>query len=246
MREAASWAVVEGAAAVAVTGEDRLTWLQGQATQDMLGRAPGTASRALFLSPAGAIQAIARVGFLEDSVILVTENPEVILDRVERFVIMEDVEASLIAGPVTTLQGPGLEDLFPSEAGPGWVKSRRSLDGGWDLIGDHAEVLAQYPRAPENELDIAMLLAHEPWAGKDTTPKSLPSDYGEAFFNAHVSTTKGCYQGQEVVHRMYARGAVARTWVVEQGADALDATAIKTEGRSVGLDRETWVKSGWN
>jgi folate-binding protein YgfZ len=216
MKEAASWVEVEGVSAVEVTGEDRLSWLQGQATQDMLGRTPGSSSSALFLSPAGAIQAIARVGFLEDRVILVTENPEVILDRVERFVIMEDVAARVLPGPVTTIQGPGLDDLFPQESGPTWVRSRRSLAGGWDLFGDVGEALAPYPQAEKIELDIAMLLALEPWAGKDTTPKSLPSDYGDDFFNAHVSTSKGCYQGQEVVHRIYARGAAPRKWVVEE------------------------------
>ena len=43
--------------------------------------------------------------------------------------------------------------------------------------------------------------------------RTLPPEMGPAFEAAHVSYTKGCYTGQEVLMRIHSRGHTNKTWV---------------------------------
>lgn len=244
---------VQRAAAVRVSGADRMEWLQGQTTQDLRGMEAGSAARGCFLTPLGQIEAIVRAAVLEDAVVLVTDHPRVVLNRVEQFVIMEEVEAALLPGDVWTIQGRDAESLLSTDAGRRdgqiWLKSRRSAEGGWDIVGQPS---FDFPEADPGLLDAAMLEAGEPVLGLDSPEKAVPADLGEAFFASHVSTTKGCYQGQEVVHRMWSRGKAPKRWCVLAGLDGpVDkGTAVLFEGkpagavmRSVFSPRKGWLAS---
>lgn len=52
-----------------------------------------------------------------------------------------------------------------------------------------------------------------PKAGIDYDERTLAVEMGEAFVRSHISYTKGCYVGQEVLMRIHARGHTNRTWV---------------------------------
>lgn len=60
----------------------------------------------------------------------------------------------------------------------------------------------------------------------DFKEKTLPPELGEAFIREHVSYTKGCYTGQEVLQRIHSRGHTNRTWRVYQH----DAELLEKEG----------------
>lgn len=96
---------------------------------------------------------------------------------------------------------PGYHLLVPrSAAGEVWTKltepyavqtNKRSLRPvGWAMF------------------NACRVEAGRPLYGIDFTDQSLPAETG--LFERAVSVTKGCYLGQEIVARMYARGQVAR------------------------------------
>jgi folate-binding protein YgfZ len=75
-----------------------------------------------------------------------------------------------------------------------------------------------------------------PAFGKDIDDKTFPQELGKEFERWHMSYTKGCYTGQEVLMRIHSRGHTNRLWVqlrcealVPTGSDVLDST-----GRKVG------------
>ena len=43
--------------------------------------------------------------------------------------------------------------------------------------------------------------------------KTFPPEMGKAFEERHVSYSKGCYMGQEVLMRIHSRGHTNKTWV---------------------------------
>lgn len=68
--------------------------------------------------------------------------------------------------------------------------------------------------------------AGRPIYGIDFDDTVLPAETGQ--FNRGVSVTKGCYLGQEIVARMYARGQVARQLVgLRLDSDALPIAGTK-------------------
>ena len=50
-----------------------------------------------------------------------------------------------------------------------------------------------------------------PWFGYDFGEKQIPHEAG--LQNSHISYTKGCYTGQEIVERVRSRGQVNRVRV---------------------------------
>lgn len=73
--------------------------------------------------------------------------------------------------------------------------------------------------------NIARIEAGTPVFGIDITDSNLPMETGPAYAHA-VSSTKGCYLGQEVVARMHAHNTVARMLVgLKIAGDALPVAA---------------------
>jgi folate-binding protein YgfZ len=66
---------------------------------------------------------------------------------------------------------------------------------------------------------LATVLRYEagiPQAGIDWSERTLAAEMGEPFVQRHISYTKGCYVGQEILMRIHARGHTNRTWVPMQ------------------------------
>lgn len=154
------------------------------------------------------------------------------LDRVERMVILEDVSAQSPPVELFSVQGPdasstlaGLVELPSLDVGTGEIagvdvtllRSRRTPMGGWDVVAPPCSAAGEALRevaAPISEAEwrAAEIEAGVPRAGIDTDAKTLPPELGPAFEEAHVSYTKGCYVGQEVLMRLHSRGHTNRTW----------------------------------
>lgn len=183
--------------AIRITGRDAISWLQGQVTQDLAKLAEGPVSACLCL-PTGQLQTLLRIAETGDGLLVVTPHPELLLQRIEDFVIVEDV-AGMNLGPVSSTQGMGSTGL---------VFHDRSGFGGYDSIERDGD-----PEIPAEQIHALEIAAGIPRLGVDTSAKTLPPELGPAFEAEYVSYTKGCYVGQEVLHRIHARGHVNRQWV---------------------------------
>jgi len=90
--------------------------------------------------------------------------------------------------------------------------------------------------------DVNRLERGWPELGVDIDAKTFPQELGESFVAAHVSFTKGCYLGQEVVHRIHARGKVNRIWAAVESDSELQVG----EGRITRVEKigEKWFGGG--
>jgi aminomethyltransferase len=82
----------------------------------------------------------------------------------------------------------------------------------------------------------AIRLAHGvPWFGYDFGEKQIPHEAG--LQDSHISYTKGCYTGQEIVERVRSRGQVNRVRVgLLFSGDAVPeaGSALTMDGKDVG------------
>lgn len=101
------------------------------------------------------------------------------------------------------------------------VRNDRTGFGGVDLLVPYA-VMEELQTAlvaaacPPIDDALATVLRYEagiPQAGVDWNERTLAAEMGAAFVQRHISYTKGCYVGQEVLMRIHARGHTNRTWV---------------------------------
>lgn len=119
---------------------------------------------------------------------------------------------------------PGAEFVCPQvDAAPLWeqLKNTASAAGGGPM-GYIA-------------LNALRLEAGIPWFGYDFGEKQIPHEAG--LENSHISYTKGCYTGQEIVERVRSRGQVNRVRALLK-LDATELpqpdTPILFEGKEVG------------
>ncbi len=257
-----------GLSLLLVTGEDRKGWLQGQVTQDLRDFALGHSLDACLVAATGQIRAVLRLWSLPGRIAVLTEAPEALLERAAKFVVLEDVRVELTQSRVVSVQGPratgtlaSLADLPHQDGGEvslgGGVglalRSRRTWAGGWDLCLDDGAAPAVLARGLEpvsaEAWNLATLEAGFPLIGVDTDAKTLPPELGHRFEAQHVSHSKGCYMGQEVLHRIHSRGHTNRTWVgLELAGSVVPGDTVSVRGRSdVGrVTRCVWSAAhGW-
>ncbi|GIV01279.1 MAG: folate-binding protein [Fimbriimonadales bacterium] len=231
-----------------ITGEDRKTWLQGQITNDVLGLGPRGSLGFCVLKPTGQILAHGRLWDAPESLYCVLPNPprEAVLDRLETMIILEDVQIQpLDDHTLLSLQGPEASEALSSlvelptlDLGFGdapngerviLLRHDRTGEGGWDVLGSPAAIeaiaseLSDFPTLSEEEWNVLRLERGEPMAGVDYDERTLVMELGRHFVEEHISFTKGCYTGQEVVERIRSRGHTNRTWVGLRSQAPLEA-----------------------
>ncbi len=209
--------------AFALSGEDRKGWLQGQITQDLRDLPSRGHQTACLCSPTGQLTAIVDIFDADDYLIIITNQPTVIQERVDNFVIMEEVELSTISTGFTSIQGIGATkylseffnlppvDVYRDEETI-LVRNNRSGTGGWDILKSSRKDW-QVQMGSQQGLNLAGLESGFPIFGVDTDSKTLPPELGKIFEKKTISYKKGCYQGQEVLQRMHTRGHTNKTWV---------------------------------
>ncbi len=101
------------------------------------------------------------------------------------------------------------------------IRNDRTGFGGVDVLVPY-EVMEEFQTALvataclpiDNALaEVLRYEAGAPKVGVDTSERTLAAELGELFVRSHISYTKGCYVGQEVLMRIHARGHTNRTWV---------------------------------
>jgi len=223
---AGAWLRTE-VAMISVEGPDRFTWLQGMLSNDMRLLASGSTGRlpACILDATGHVLADVQVTALPNSESALLEVPTAqqpdLLELLDRYIIMEDVSLSASDLAVVTLQGPGAESLLQAATQSGLSEyhafpADHTGSGGFDLCADRGEAiglldaLVQAGAATVNET-LAELLRIEagiPLYGKELDRSVIALEAG--FGSSHISSTKGCYVGQEIIARIMSRGHTNR------------------------------------
>lgn len=254
-----------------ITGDDRITYLQGQLSQDVLPlQTVGVGAYSCLLKPTGQMLSDAVLFATEDAVIVLTppHTVQTVRERLEQFVIMEDVEIEDVTHRLAVLhvagkranEALGLVGLNTQLAL--WhgrtmlwqgkplhaVRTDRCGELGHDLIVpvEMAKELWRYlletgirPVGYE-AWNIRRVEAGIPLFGIDMDETTIPLEAGLG--ERAVSFTKGCYTGQEVIHRIYSRGHTNRSLVgLRLNEDMLPSYRAPISAR----DREDagWVTS---
>jgi len=193
-----------------LSGADRLRFLNGQVTQDLKKLIPGSAIRSAIITSKGRLEADLHIAATPDSLLIETDLSlrESIRSRIEKFIVaddvtVEDISYSYNLAHFPTLTSPpshtpadALHFLCPRFREPGidlWIPSTSS----WKP--------AASPLPDWEPLRIARGL---PLWGVDVGPDTLPPEAG--FESDAISSTKGCYIGQEVISRLRSVGHVNR------------------------------------
>ncbi len=226
---------------IAVTGEDRVRWLNGMVTNSVQALAPGEGAYSFLLSAQGRIQGDAVVWAKSDLLLLQTspEQTEGMLALLDRFIIMDDVELSdesarwqgiVVAGPQAAekLTAAGV----PARASRLLKKSTASFQGTeFSVIAAYSPLVPRFEVWSRDEAALAALreaLVEQGAAacGEEAvellrilegTPK-FGTDIRERELPQETGQAralhfnKGCYLGQEIVERIRSRGSVHRTF----------------------------------
>jgi folate-binding protein YgfZ len=249
-------------AKIAVTGSDRVRWLNGMATNNVRDLAPGHGVYAFLLNAQGRIQADLYVFQRGDSLLVDTERGqrEKVLQLFDRYIIADDVEIADISDKLTALGVTGPESRHVLEraciAVPD-LKHLRFADVAWKeklvtllRAGEEVRESWQVWIAPEHagELWDALLKAGARPTGTTALnlfriSRGIPQfgvDIRERDLPAEtgqtraLNFTKGCYLGQEIVERIRSRGAVHRQFT----AFAVEGTLPEPVAKIVAGEKE--------
>jgi folate-binding protein YgfZ len=111
-------------------------------------------------------------------------------------------ESQVAAIPCTVIRrSPG---EFP---GAEFLVGREHLEKFWRVLDDKVRAVGGGP-VGYTALSALRLEQGAPWFGYDFGEKQIPHEAG--LENSHLSYTKGCYTGQEIVERVRSRGHVNR------------------------------------
>jgi len=91
-----------------------------------------------------------------------------------------------------------------------FLVERANAPGLWQILQDAARAHGGGP-AGYTALNALRLEQGVPWFSYDFGEKQIPHEAG--LQDSHISYTKGCYTGQEIVERVRSRGQVNRTRV---------------------------------
>ncbi len=250
-------------------GRDASSFLQALVTNDLGTLTPSQGVYAVLLTPQGRLVADFEI-FLRGDGLLAAVAPGLapaLVKRLDDLIFTEDVRVSdataeladvLVAGGAATRvlgEAFGLDpsvlaalpELGQVDVGDAWVaRSGEVLLDAFHVVGPAArrdEIVRRLESAGEvpigEELVHALrVAAGRPAFGVDMTAETIPLEAG--LLDRAISTTKGCYVGQEIIIRILHRGSgrVARRLVqlAWPASGPLPAAGIQLfrEGRPIG------------
>jgi aminomethyltransferase len=251
-------------AKVALTGSDRVRWLNGMITNNVRDLAVGNGVYGFLLNPQGRILGDLYAYNRGESLLIDTDQSQLptVLALFDRYIIMDDVEVANLDGKLTAIgvAGPGSRDVLRSagleinELAPLQV-----TDTLWDnvnvtIIRNDNPAIESYELwlGPEHisSLQEALVRAGAKSVGSEALDliriaAGVPR-YGQDIRERDLPQeteqkralhfTKGCYVGQEIVERIRSRGNVHRkfTGFEVDGQLPLPGTKIQANGKEVG------------
>lgn len=206
-------------------GEDALTYLQGQLSQDIAALAVGASADSLLLQPDGKVTALLRVTRVDEQGFVLDTDAgfgDAMVARLKKFLLRSKLEFERLPWRTIALRGAAVDGpsaglrAAVAEAGAGALVVPFEWNGwsGFDLLGPK-DVIPDPVAAPGSlpegitacERDAAescRIVSGIPAMGSELTDKTIPAEAGVV--ERSVSFTKGCYTGQELVARLDARG----------------------------------------
>jgi len=251
-------------AKIAITGNDRVRWLNGMVTNNIRDLQPGNGVYSFLLNPQGHILGDFFTYHLGDRIVVDTDNSQVdkILATFDHYIIMDDVELAKVSDQIACvgIAGPrakhalAMAGLEVSE-----LTSLQVQDVTWKqsegrvVAGEHE----QYPSyeiwiTPERAAEVmqtvqsagAMPISREAF-DIYRVALGIPR-YGqdirerdlpqETEQQRALNFNKGCYIGQEIVERIRSRGNVHRkfTGLRVAGSPPVLGARILSAGKDVG------------
>ncbi len=255
---------LSGRTKIALTGEDRVRWLNGMVSNNVRDLMPGHGVYAFLLNAQGRIQADLYAFNRGDSLLVDTERSQ--RDKIwglfDHYIIADDVEMSDVSDKLTALGVTGPEARAVLErAGLSMpqLSYLQFADTQWRQIavtvlraGEEAKESWQLWTAPAHIGDLRNALLE---AGAKPTGSSALNLFRISRGIPEVGTDirdrdlpqdtglaralnfcKGCYLGQEIVERIRSRGAVHRQFVAfaVEGTLPEAGTKIQADGKEVG------------
>lgn len=208
---AAGWFPVQDVARFALTGNDRVRYLNGQVSNDVRKLAPGRAMQACVLSAKGRLDGVVWIWAEEDALIVEVQKSleESMGVRLERYIVADDVELRAVATPnCVHVVGDAVARI---PAGVRTREIRRLGVNGVDVEAPDAGTLCRSAGIEELRAETAERIRIEnavPAWGAELGPDTLPAEAG--LDRAAVDFHKGCYIGQEVVSRIESVGHANR------------------------------------
>jgi tRNA-modifying protein YgfZ len=223
-------------ATLAVTGQDRLTWLNGLVTCDLVKRDPGHAVYGLAVARSGRVLADATVvvdepGEAGETGTVLAAVPGAVAatlrTHLDHYLVMEDAEVApaVDAFEAWALHGPRSAEVLDAARAAGAVGALVDRTGlGGAFLFAPAGRAGPVRAAIEGSLaalsgtlgddagwDALRLERAVPRFGVDFDDKTYPQE--ASLEKTAVSFHKGCYLGQEVVCMLEMRGHVKRRLV---------------------------------
>jgi len=203
-----------------VTGPDAGEFLHRLCTQDVLGMPAGSSRKAAFLDAKGKLLAVCAIGRVGDDFWIETpaEAAEGLAALLERYHFTEKLAiAPLAAGPCAetvafaaaggdgSAGGDGTAALV--DGAPLLTTRRRGLVFTRRFGAAAAVASAGAAPCDAARAECVRLLVGDVRVGRETEPTTLAL---EADLDDAISTTKGCYTGQEIVARIHTYGHTNR------------------------------------
>jgi folate-binding protein YgfZ len=237
-RLAAGDAVVDlsDRAVLAVSGEDRLTWLDSLTSQSIATLAPGDSAETLLLDPTGRLEYDIRL--LDDGVTawLLLEAAEAagLAAWLRRMIFMLRVDVADVSADyatVGTLGSPPVAAAAPNGVPLIWRDPWVAVQRGghqYSLATEHpsaswtySEILvarsdlasaAALPAAGTLALEALRIAAWRPRLATEADDRTIPHELD--WLRSAVHLTKGCYRGQETVAKVHNLGHPPRRLVL--------------------------------
>ena len=220
-------------AVLAITGADRVSFLQGLVSNDVALAAPGQAIWAAMLTPQGKWLADFFIFDQGNQLLLDVEasGAVALTRRLMRFRLRADVQVALPPMQVFACWDG------PPPTGELVAADPRLADAGWRILAARLETTATADDYDRHRLALGL-----PDGGRDMEAEKTV--LLEAGFDAlgGISWTKGCYMGQELTARTKYRGLVKRRLVPVRARGGLlppSGTEVSAAGREVGQVRST-------
>ena len=193
---------------IEVAGEQAVSFLDGQLSQNVAAIPVGESAWSFVLQPQGKVVALVRVTVLSaEHVLLDTDSGhgQPVLERLNRFKLRVKAEMSCREVDAVSVRGPAAGDV----ARPGgWVvDSLWPAMPGWDHL-DSRDLPSGAVACSAEVWEAVRIRAGLPVNGAELVDKTIPAESG--LVPVAASMTKGCYVGQELVARIDSRGHVNR------------------------------------
>jgi tRNA-modifying protein YgfZ len=221
-------APLPGRTVIAITGADRVAFLNGLVSNDVAAAAPGHAVWAALLSPQGKYLADFFIYADGDRLLLECEatQRDTLVQKLSRFRLRSDVQVA----PADLL-------VFAAWGGAMAVQGIVAADprlpaAGWRILSESPLAAT----ASFEDWDAHRLALGLPDGARDLdVDKTVLLEAGFDELNG-VSWTKGCYMGQELTARTRYRGLLKRRLlpVLAEGAVPAPGTKILAGAREVG------------